>query len=141
MTLLYGLLARESSKAILFRRGPSKKVLLISWDTDSDTFEEGQWLNGRIYERRCDLSPNGELLVYFAAKFPHSSWTAVCRPPYLTALAMWPKGDAWGGGGLFATNTKLQLNHPGSQMVVGDDFRLPKWLRVEQLATGGRGED
>ena len=143
MTLLYGVLARESSKAVLFRRGPSKKVLLISWDTNDDTFEEGQWLNGRIYERRCDLSPNGKLLVYFAAtwKLPYQSWTAVSKPPYLTALALWPKGDAWGGGGNFESNSKLQLNHRPDQMELAEDFQLPKWLKVAQHPTRSAGED
>src|SRR5262249_25498999 len=52
-------------------------------------------VQGRIYERRCDLTPAGDRLVYFAASFrqPLHSWTAISRPPYLTALALWPKGD------------------------------------------------
>ena len=66
---LYAILARESHRAVVFRRGPSKQVLLVSWNTDTDAFTEGQWLKGRIYERRCDLSPDGELLLYFAANW------------------------------------------------------------------------
>src|SRR5689334_23259019 len=92
---LYALLARKSPRAVIFRRGPSRQVQLISWNTEKDTFEPGQWFKGRIYERRCDLSPNGDLLIYFAAKHkePLYSWSAVSRPPYLTALALWRKGD------------------------------------------------
>ena len=44
---LYVLLARESPAAVVFRRGPSKRVLLLSWDTETDELREGQWLNGR----------------------------------------------------------------------------------------------
>ncbi len=105
----------------------------------------GQWLKGRVYERRCDLSPNGEYLAYFAASYkpPHSSWTAISRPPYFTALALWPKGDAWGGGGLFDADGKgMALNHRSSEMEIGRGFSLPANFRVRQLGEhSGRGED
>jgi len=35
----------------------------------------------------------------------------VSKPPYITALALWPKGDCWHGGGLFQDNGTLILNH------------------------------
>jgi hypothetical protein len=54
-------LAREAPFALVFRRGPSKSALLIGWNTSNDTFQPGQWFKGRIYERRCDLSPTGNL--------------------------------------------------------------------------------
>lgn len=141
-TRLYAILARDADRGVLFRRGPSKRVLLIVWDTANDTFEEGQWLKGRIYERRGDLSPDGQLLVYFAAsqKKPYFSWTAISRPPFLTALALWPKGDAWGGGGLFRSPTELALNHHAGQMDLAPDFTLPRSLNVTTLGTR-LGED
>ena len=83
-------------------------------------FEPGQWFNGRIYERRCHLSPEGSLLIYFAQKISARSlkdteytyaWTAISRPPFLTALALWPKGDCWHGGGLFKNGRVVLLNH------------------------------
>lgn len=40
------------------------------------------------------------------------TWTAISRPPYFTALALWPLGDTWFGGGLFEDETTLRLNHP-----------------------------
>src|SRR5690242_10890371 len=112
-TRLYCILAREAPLAVVFRRGPSKQVLLVLWHTDTDQFYEGQWFKGRIYERRCDLSPNGTRLIYFAADYkePYFSWSAVSKPPFLTALALWPKGDGWGGGGLFEKENKILLNH------------------------------
>jgi hypothetical protein len=63
---LHMILARKAHTAVIFRRGPSKWVQLIKWNTDTDDFDLGQWFHGRIYERRCDLSPDGSLLVYFA---------------------------------------------------------------------------
>lgn len=75
---LFVIAARNAPIALIFRRGPSKQVLLIGWNLEDDTFEIGQWLKGRIYERRCDLSPEGEMLLYFAANWrkPHLS----CQP-------------------------------------------------------------
>lgn len=109
------ILARRSPRAVVIRRGPSKTTAIVGWDRDTDRFELGQWLRGHIYERRCDLSPNGEHLIYFAMDQRRgarrtSSWTAISRTPYLKAVAMFAKGDGWHGGGLFATNRDYWLN-------------------------------
>jgi hypothetical protein len=141
---LYVILARKAPFGVVFRRGPSNHVLLIGWDTSNDIFESGQWFKGRIYERRCDLSPDGKLLIYFAAKYrePLGSWTAISRPPFLTALALWPKGDGWGGGGHFLSQHRIALNHRDGEMNIAKGFSIPKWLRVEQFGERpGWGED
>jgi hypothetical protein len=39
---LFVILARDAPAAVVFRRGPSKQVLLIKWDTARDRFEYGQ---------------------------------------------------------------------------------------------------
>jgi hypothetical protein len=109
---LYVILARKAPTGVIFRRGPTRHVRLIRWHLEDDSFEPGQWLNSRIYERRCDLAPRGDLLIYFAANHrpPFRSWTAVSRPPWFTALALWPKGNCWGGGGLFKNGRRILLN-------------------------------
>ena len=141
---IYVILARDANRGVVFRRGPSKQVQLLVWHTDTDKFEDGQWFKGRIYERRCDLSPSGKLLIYFAAKhkLPYFSWTAVSKPPFLTALAMWPKGDCWGGGGLFEKERKIRLNHGPHQMALADGFAVPSRVSVAQIGRhSGGGED
>lgn len=141
---LYAILARDGRSAVVFRRGPSRRVMLFRWWLDSDTIEPGQWLKGRSYERRCDLSPNGELLIYFAARWsgPIETWTAVSRPPYFTALALWPKGDAWGGGGLFLGPREIGLNHRDGNIELADGFTLPRGVKVKRYADyAGYGED
>lgn len=143
-TRLYAILARESRRAVVFRRGPTKRVVLVAWDRATDSFTPGHALSGRIYERRSDLSPSGERLVYFAAKWkkPIDSWTAVSKPPWLTALLLWPKGDAWGGGGLFEGENVVRLNHPPSQFALQTGRRLPRRVRVVPIGPwAGRGED
>ncbi|MBV9495383.1 MAG: hypothetical protein JOZ54_14135 [Acidobacteria bacterium] len=48
---LFGLIARDGPRAVIFRRGPSKRVHLVSWNTDTDAIEPGQTFHGRVYER------------------------------------------------------------------------------------------
>ncbi len=114
---LHVLLARDASTALVIRRGPARSVATIGWDRKRDTFELGQWLRGRIYEMRCDLSPDGTHFIYFAMNGHWKSrgkgaWTAISRPPYLTAVALHAKGDCWNGGGLFLDNRTYWLNGP-----------------------------
>ena len=52
-TRIYAILARKAPTAIVFRRGPSKQLLTIGWNTDTHKFRMNQWFKGRIYERRC----------------------------------------------------------------------------------------
>jgi len=161
------ILARKAPVGVIFRRGSSKWVHIVKWNTDTDTFDHGQWFHGQMYPRRSDLSPNGKLLVYFCAKWSKRrieeaevmldkaragdlthdlrlvlkrkpkvrteytyAWTAVSKAPYLTALALWPKGDCWHGGGLFKSNRVLWLNHKPLVAIPHRDH-LPVALRVE----------
>ena len=134
---IYFIVARNTNVAVIFRKGPTKWTQLIKWNLDNDKLHYGQWFKGKIYERRSDLSPSGNLLVYFASKHTRrqmkskftSTWTAVSKPPYYTAAALWPKGDTWGGGGLFVDDNSLLLNHPEFQSSPHPDFE-PKRLKM-----------
>ncbi|MGJ4946641.1 hypothetical protein ACQR1W_39220 [Bradyrhizobium sp. HKCCYLS1011] len=144
MSSLFVISAREAPVAVVLRRGPSKQVLLLKWNLTTDKLQPGQWFKGRIYERRCDLSPSGDLLIYFGAKFkpPFYSWTAISRPPYFSALALWPKGDTWGGGGVFDKDHSVRLNHSPGQDDLAPDFSLPSNLKIAQFGQyAGHGED
>lgn len=112
---LHVVLARESPIGVVIRRGPAAWYHLVLWHTDRDRFEHGAWFKGRIYEERCDLSPDGQLFLYFALKGTRwhttykGTWTAVSRAPWLHALVLWPQGDTWGGGGRFVGQRKVAL--------------------------------
>jgi hypothetical protein len=138
---LWVLQAKSAPVAVILRRGPSRQVQMIRWDQQDDSFLCGQWFKGRVYERRCDLSPDGKYLLSFAAnhKPPHGTWTAISRPPYFTALALWPKGDCWNGGGWFLSKHSFVLNHGADQAALAEGFALKK-LRRAGLAKWG-GED
>ncbi|MDB4996450.1 MAG: hypothetical protein JWM74_3882 [Myxococcaceae bacterium] len=113
------LLARQGDAAVIIRRGPAGWTRLITWNTRTDVFEAGQWFRGAFYERRCDLSPSGDKLIYFVAKHHlgkvdpsyTSAWTAISKPPYLTALGLWPNaGTTYHGGGLFDAEDVVSIN-------------------------------
>lgn len=115
---LFVLLAREAPVGIILRRGPRDWVQMIHWDTEHDVFTPGQWFHGRLYSYRCDISPDGKMLIYFAAKYfrvsdPPDSyriWTAISKPPYFTALYTRPDFDTYGGGGFFIDNQTVLEN-------------------------------
>ena len=118
---MFVLLARDAKVGVILRRGPTRWWHVTRWDTRTDQFEKGQWFHGRIYPDQCDLSPDGKLFVYFAGKWRARArdlgygdvWTAVSRPPYLTALALWPDTSTYGGGGIFFDNQSVQVGWPG----------------------------
>jgi hypothetical protein len=141
--------ARRAAVAVIFRRGPSKRVELIRWDTEHDIIERGHWFHGRIYNRRSDLSPDGTKLIYFASKFTARTvndreytyaWTAISKPPWLTALALWPKGDCWWGGGLFGDDRTVFLNHRPNEATPRKDHQPPRGLKI-RANRKAHGED
>jgi hypothetical protein len=108
-------IARDESVGVVIRRSPSKQVCTFLWDRTQDRFTLAQWLKGRIYERRSDLSPNGKYMIYFAMNGKSNletggSWTAISRAPWLKALVLYGKGDCWHGGGLFTGDRTYWLN-------------------------------
>ena len=88
---LFVISARDVPLAVILRRGPSKWYHLIRWHTEQDTFEQGAWFCGRIYEERCDLSPDGTLFVAMchggSCRPGYTyAWTAVSQSPWMYAL-------------------------------------------------------
>jgi hypothetical protein len=133
----YGILARDGRSVAVLRRGPTRSVLLLRWWLGSDEIEEGQWLQARVYGERSDLSPDGIYLLYFAGDYRRSrgfgTYTVVSRVPFFTALALWPVGDTWCGGGLFSGPRRLALDHRASKMRLAPGIALPKRWHTEQM--------
>jgi hypothetical protein len=127
---LHVLLARDAKSAVVIRRGPSKTSAVFGWDRSKDTFRVGQWVRARIYERRCDLSPDGKWFIYFAMNGrwkseTKGSWTAISEAPFLKAVTLFGKGDCWQGGGLFTGKKSYWLNGCG-YTAVREDRRLTR---------------
>jgi len=152
---LFVVLAREAPKAVVLRRGPSPWYHVALWHTDTDRIEPGAWFKGRIYEERCDLSPDGTLFLYFALKGSRwrttykGTWTAVSRAPWLHALVLWPHGDTWGGGGRFLGPRKVGLwtsmpllTHPDHPLVGLEAVSAPARTAIPELAAPrARGQE
>lgn len=142
-----GILATEANQAVIFRRGPSRLTQLLVWDLNTDLVTPGQWLTGRVYTPRCDVSPNGEFLVISASNYSQShrdrnqqpvkdeyecsGWTAISRPPFFTAIGLWFTGGAWNGGGIWRSNRELDVNN----FVYHWDQKidLPRSLKVRRM--------
>src|SRR5687767_22352 len=133
---LFVFLARAAPIGVVLSRGPSAGARLSLWRTDTDSFEHGQWLAGRVYERRSDVSADGNLFVYFARRSSGPSqenrdtWVAVSRPPWFTALALWFVGGTYHTGGCFPDGRSLW---PGYTADPPDQGRLPSWLSVHAV--------
>lgn len=134
------LLARQARTGLILRRGPSKAVCAIGWDRKTDTFTVGQWLRGRIHERRCDLSPDGRHFLYLALNGRRGSetggvWTAISRTPHLRAIGLWRPIGSWAGyccsdgGGLFLDDHTYWLNANGAGLKA---LRVPSTLTREE---------
>jgi hypothetical protein len=138
---LFVILARDADVGVILRRGPSQWFQVIKWDTRRDTFDDGAWFHGRIYEESCDVSPDGELFVYFAAKHNRATrdddygyaWTVLSRPPWLYALGLWPSPTGtYPGGGRFSENGHLTLLRYYEELVPHLNHLPPRQLIIEQ---------
>jgi len=186
---LWVLFADAAHRAVVLRKGPTQCYRLSLWDTQTDVFTHGQWMKGFV--TLWDLSPQGDLLLYFAQQYngrhnreraydplnaeplrrqghpkrPHRKvpcyirekvrvrdnmgiWTALSRPPYFSALAIWPScfiwtrsarwgikpnfgtGLGWSGGGWFGSRNDIVLHETEDGLVPKLNVPDPLAVRV-----------
>ena len=70
---IFGIGATAADVVAVLRRGPSGWCHVGRWDIAARRYEPGSWLHGTVYPQRCDLSPDGRYLCYFALK-GDSTW-------------------------------------------------------------------
>ena len=103
---IYCITATEAPIVAVFRRGPTNWSHVGQWDVARLRYEPGAWLDGRIFPRRCDVSPDGRFLSYFAHK-PSARWdlgetyVAVSKLPWLRALCTFATCGTWTRGYFF----------------------------------------
>ena len=110
---MFLLCAQAAPLVVVIRRKPTRWFHVLRWDTRTDAIEHGSWFYGRLYEKRCDLSPDGQWLIYFASaqhKSNFPTWTGLCRPPWLKTVAECEGVGAWVGGGFWRDARTLLLN-------------------------------
>lgn len=124
--------AKASPYVLVIRRKPSKCFHVIRWNTRSDALEHGSWFRGKLYPKRCDISFDGQWMIYLAMGASGETWNGVCRLPYLRAAAEAPNMGTWYGGGYWPDRQTLLLN--GWQPAKGS---VPFKLARLQPAFGG----
>ncbi|MEM6635856.1 MAG: hypothetical protein AAF667_08200 [Pseudomonadota bacterium] len=127
-------LAAGSDRAVILRQGPARQARMILWHRDTDSFEDGQWLKQRLYKDRCAISPDGRHFLFFALNghwggVAQGAYTAISRPPYFTAVALFPQGNTWGGGGWFVDNSLFVAD--GAADVIGGAKDLVRLVRTD----------
>jgi hypothetical protein len=137
-----------------WRRTPQRPERLGA--ADAVVYGHGSILARRfVYglRERAPLSPDGTQFVYFARPRGRArsgqhmpGWTAICRPPEPTPLALWKKTDESNGGGAFMPGPALRLHHSISeaQTVQGvavetetDNCRNDRGIYCERLRQHG----
>lgn len=124
---IYCITATEAPTVAVFRRGPTNWSHVGQWDLAGLRYEPGAWLGGRIFPRRCDLSPDGRFLSYFAHK-PSATWelgeayVAVSKLPWLTALHAFSTCGTWTRGYCFTKD-------PGTSTHEVPDLPIPYRLQ------------
>ncbi len=121
---LFFLTAKEAPILVVLRRGPSKRYHVIKINTETTAMEHGSWFTGRLYTDDCDLSFDGEWLIYKALGANGAVWTGLCRSPWLKTYREWENLGTWNGGGFFVSRTLLQIN-VWSKIKVTQKVQLP----------------
>jgi len=114
---LFGILARDAPVVAVLRRGPSGWAHVGRWDVAASTYQGGAWLRGTLYPQRCDLSPDGRYLASMAIVAradwaPGTTYVAVSRLPWVTALAAWGTRGTWSRGVHFAARGEWGMTAP-----------------------------
>jgi len=112
-----GHFAERAPLCVIVRRGPSKYSQMILWHTDTDRFEPGQWVRGKV--EQFTMTSDGKYAateIWFGRSRLHSwedlDFSVVCRPPYFTALKVWI------GAHPYLRRSSTVLIAPGDVLVV-----------------------
>jgi hypothetical protein len=101
--------AKTAPIVCIIRRKPSKCFHVIKWNTSNDEFEHGSWFHGKLYPLRCDVSFDGQWMVYLAMGADGKTWNGICKPPWLRTVCDAPNMGTYGGGGYWENQDKLLL--------------------------------
>ena len=126
--------AKESPYVVVIRRKPSKCFHIIRWNTKTDELEHGSWFSGKLYPKRCDISFDGNWMVYLAMGDGGNTWNGICRLPFLKTVAQGPNMGTWFGGGYWRDRKTLLLNRWKP-----DTGTTP--FRIRELKSENGGED
>ncbi|MCB1521741.1 MAG: hypothetical protein KDJ37_14360 [Hyphomicrobiaceae bacterium] len=68
--------------------------------------------------------------VKAAPKPIDGTWTAISRPPFFSALALWPSFGTWTGGGYFRSDCEVVLSEAEDGMVPVENVPMPIRMKL-----------
>lgn len=128
--------AREAPIVVIIRRKPSKVFHVMRWNTETDAIEHGSWFRGKLYPLRCDVSFDGDWMVYLALGAGENTWNGVCRLPWLKTACEAENNGTYDGGGYWADRRTL-LTNDWSGISSGE--KLP--FKLSSMSTVYRGDE
>lgn len=138
--------AAQANVAVILLRMEKLLFRLIKWNTTTNGFEDGQWLKAPVRPENCGVSSDGSYFIYSSfSRNPEGDFqgyfTAISRPPYFTALHLFPEKYEYLCGGRFHSNTLFELNHyaEGTDLVDATDLkRVQRGEKSKDCKTGLR---
>jgi hypothetical protein len=131
---LYLFFARDRRAAVILRRARDRQYDLIVWDRASGRFEHGQTIRKHVVPESCALAPDGAHFLYAVRNADPMGaageyYTAISRPPYFTALALFPHAGPWPLGGRFLDRATFLLEDDQAEDRIGRAERLTRLVR------------
>lgn len=138
------LLNKNATKAVVFRKGPSKWTQLLSWNLDKNEVQSGQWFHGRVYIEKSAFSPDGNYIALALTKHQDKhkgknySWLSISKPPFFTAFVTLISTYRQAYGGYFLDNNTFiyqgsqnsidrKDNFYNHNFTIKYGFDSPKW--------------
>jgi hypothetical protein len=109
------LVARSAPTIVVLQRKRAKLFHVLVVNTRTRAVMHGSWFRGKLYPLRCDVSFDGQYMVYLALGSTANTWNGVCRLPWLTTLTEADNMGTWFGGGFFQSRRVLRTNGWGRQ--------------------------
>ncbi|MGD9857138.1 MAG: hypothetical protein AB7U20_19505 [Planctomycetaceae bacterium] len=121
---------------VLLRRR-SKWFHVLKWNLLNDELTSGSWFHGKLYIKRCDVSWDGQWMVYLAMGSDAKTWNGLCCPPWLKTSLDSENVGSWAGGGVFTGPRQLEANtmwHAAGDLAQGSP---PGGLKIVRIDSGG----
>ncbi len=133
--------AYEAPVCIVIRRRPSKLFHIIRWDMRHNRLAHGSWFHGKLYPFRCDVSWDGQWMVYLAMGSDGETWNGLCRPPWLRTAVDSPNVGTWAGGGVFTGKQELSANTMWhSEDSLSGEASVVNGISIKRVNSGGEDE-
>jgi hypothetical protein len=107
---LHLLAAKDAPTIVILQRKRAKLFHVVTLDTETHRVTEGSWFRGVLYGIDCDVSLDGQYMVYRArgTRLRGATWSGVCRLPWLKTLVHVESPIT--GGGYFAGSRQLKTH-------------------------------